>query len=45
MIDGWLAVCRCGWRKSVSFYDFKTREEVFAEMDRLFADHVGGAAA
>ncbi|WP_157073614.1 hypothetical protein [Sphingomonas soli] len=38
--DQWMAKCSCGWRKPVSFYDFSTREDVFAEIDRLFAQHI-----
>lgn len=43
IVDAWLAKCSCGWRKPVLFYEFATREAVFAEIDRLFADHVAAS--
>lgn len=40
MADQWMAICSCGWRKPVSYYQFDTHAELFAEMDRLFAKHI-----
>lgn len=37
--DGWQAQCVCGWKTFASFYDFKTKDELVAELDRRYREH------
>lgn len=38
--DQLMGKCSCGWRLTASFYEFPTRDEAVAKIDREFATHV-----
>ena len=38
--DQWMAKCSCGWRSPVSFHEFPSRDAVFVEIDRRYAEHL-----
>lgn len=38
--DGWQGFCSCGvWSCFVSFYEFDSRDDLLAEIDRLHSEH------
>jgi hypothetical protein len=38
--DQWMASCSCGaWRSTASFYEYDTRDDLVAELERQFVQH------
>jgi hypothetical protein len=38
--DGWSAQCLCGWHSFASFYEYDTRDQLLAELQRRYDAHM-----
>jgi len=40
MADAWIASCSCGWKEHVSYWDYKTQEEMRTALRNAFDQHL-----